>query len=94
MGMNKTVINIKADKEVKEAAQDIARQLGMPLSTIINAYLRQFIRTKEIRFSLEGELKSSAKKRLERLQKEASEGRNLSRSFTSADESIRHLHSR
>jgi addiction module RelB/DinJ family antitoxin len=91
--MNKTVINIKADKEVKEAAQDIARQLGMPLSTIINAYLRQFVRTKEIYFSLEGELKSSAKKRLDRLQKEASESRNLSRSFASADESIRRLHS-
>ena len=91
--MNKTVINIKADKEVKEAAQDIARQLGMPLSTIINAYLRQFIRTKEIHFSLEGELKPSAKKRLNRLHKEALEGRNLSRSFTSADGEIRRLNS-
>ncbi len=92
--MNKTVINIKADKEVKEEAQDIARKLGMPLSTIINAYLKQFIRTKEIHFSLEGELKPSVEKRLNRLQKEAVECRNISRSFSGADESIRHLNSR
>lgn len=47
----KTVINIKADKEVKKKAQEIARDLGLPLSTVINAYLRQFIRNKEVYFS-------------------------------------------
>ena len=67
----KTVIHIKSDKEVKEKAQEVARDLGMPLSTIINAYLKQFIRTKEVQFSLEGALKPSVKKRLDRLQKEA-----------------------
>lgn len=47
----KTVINIKADKEVKEEAQNLARELGIPLSTIINAYLKQIIRTRELYFS-------------------------------------------
>jgi len=71
--MAKTLINIKADVDVKKKAQKVARDLGMPLSTIINAYLWQFIRTKEVHFSLEGELKPSVKKRLDRLTKEARE---------------------
>ncbi len=91
--MNKTTINIKADKEVKERAQKVARDLGMPLSTVINAYLHQFIRTKEVHFYLEGELKPSVKKRLDRLQKEASEGKNLSPCFKSAKDAVNYLNS-
>ncbi|OGY25285.1 MAG: hypothetical protein A2Z11_02885 [Candidatus Woykebacteria bacterium RBG_16_43_9] len=89
----KTVIHIKSDKEVKEKAQEVARDLGMPLSTIINAYLKQFIRTKEVQFSLEGALKPSVKKRLDRLQKEATEGKNLSPTFDNAEDAIRYLRS-
>ena len=47
----KTIINIKADKKVKEQAQQVARELGLPLSTVINAYLMQFIRNKEVHLS-------------------------------------------
>lgn len=84
--MAKTTINIKADKTVKEGAQKVARKLGMPLSTVINAYLNQFIRTKEVHFYLEGELKPSVRKRLGRLHKDALEGKNLSPTFKSAEE--------
>lgn len=91
--MAKTTINIKADKDIKDKAQKIARGLGMPLSVVINAYLNQFIRTKEVYFHLEGELKSSAKKRLERLQKDALAGKNLSPVFNSAKDAIRYLRS-
>jgi len=84
--MAKTTINIKADKEIKKKAQRVARDLGMPLSTVINAYLNQFIRTKEVHFYLEGELKPSVKKRLDRLQKEALEGKNLSPTFRTSQE--------
>lgn len=84
--MAKTIINIKADPEVKIKAQKIARELGMPLSTVINAYLKQFIRTKEVHFSVEGTLKPAVKKRLDRLAKEAREGKNLSPAFHSVRE--------
>lgn len=89
--MVKTLINIKADKEVKEQAQKTAAELGLSLSAVINAYLYQFIRTKEIHFSLEGELKPSVKRRLDRLEKEAREGKNLSPAFSSAEDAIRYL---
>ena len=90
----KTVINIKADKEVKKKAQRVARQLGLPLSTIINGYLKQFIRTKEVHFFVEGELKPSVKRRLDRIAKEAREGKNLSPVFHTAEEMDAYLKSR
>ncbi len=88
--MAKTTINIKADMDVKQKAQKVAKGLGMPLSTIINAYLNQFIRTKEIHFHMEGTLKPAVKRRLDRLQKEAMAGKNLSPAFSSAEEAIRY----
>ncbi|MDP2967337.1 MAG: hypothetical protein Q8N87_02935 [bacterium] len=91
--MSKTTINIKADKNVKEKAQKLAHDLGMPLSTVINAYLNQFIRTKEVHFYLEGELKPSAKRRLDRLQKEVMAGKNLSPTFSDARKATRYLKS-
>ncbi len=91
--MDKTTINIRTNKEVKEKAQQTARDLGLPLSTIINAYLHQFVRTKEVHFHLEGELKPAVKKRLDRLQKEAMEGKNLSPVFRDAQEANDYLDS-
>jgi len=91
--MPKTTINIKADKEAKERAQKVARELGMPLSTIINAYLNQLIRTKEVHFFINGRLKPSIKKRLDRLSREAKSGKNLSPGFKNVAEAIRYLHS-
>jgi addiction module RelB/DinJ family antitoxin len=49
--MNSAVINIKTDPNVKEEAQKTAEQLGISLSSILNAYLRQFVKTKSIAFS-------------------------------------------
>lgn len=91
--MAKTTINIKADRDVKQKAQKVAKNLGMPLSTIINAYLNQFIRTKEVHFYMEGTLKPAVKRRLDRLQKEAMAGKNLSPAFRTAQEMDAYLDS-
>lgn len=84
--MSKTTINIKADKDVKDRAQKLAYELGMPLSVVINAYLKQFIRTGEVHFYTEGQLKNKVKKELNETQKEVLKGRNLSPAFFSAKE--------
>ena len=47
----KTIINIKTDKIVKMEAKRAAEELGMPLGTLVNAFLRQLGRDKEIAFS-------------------------------------------
>ena len=46
------IINIRTDTNIKTQARKLAGKLGFSLSAIINAYLRQFIRTKSVNFSL------------------------------------------
>lgn len=47
----KTILNIKVDKTLKKEAQKVSAELGLPLGTAINAFLRQFVREKEITLS-------------------------------------------
>jgi len=54
----KTVINIKTDKEVKKNAKKVAEDLGFSLSAVINAYLKQFVRNKEVYFGLVPQMSS------------------------------------
>ena len=48
--MKTTMINIKADTKVKEEVQSILGELGLSLSGVVNAFLKQIIRTREVRF--------------------------------------------
>lgn len=57
--MNTVVLNIKTKPEVKQKAQVIASKLGLSLSSVLNAYLRHFVRTKAINFSLNEETPTS-----------------------------------
>lgn len=50
--MRTTPLTMRIEPEIKEQAQQLAHTLGFNLSSIIDAYLRQFIRTKEIYVSL------------------------------------------
>ncbi|MCA9359076.1 type II toxin-antitoxin system RelB/DinJ family antitoxin [Candidatus Kaiserbacteria bacterium] len=46
-----TILNVKTDKTLKAEAKKVAEELGVPLNTIINAFLKQFVRDKEITLS-------------------------------------------
>ena len=47
----KTQVNLKIDAHVKETAQKRAKELGLSLSSIVNATLSQFARTGELELS-------------------------------------------
>ncbi len=47
MYMN-TVISVKVDKDVKDAAREVAKSAGLTLSSLVNAYLRQVVATRRI----------------------------------------------
>ena len=49
--MNTATVNFKTDPMVKEQAQKTAEHLGFTLSSVLNAFLKQFIRTKTVHFS-------------------------------------------
>ncbi len=46
-----TILNIKTDKKLKEEAKRISSELGVPLGTVVNALLKQFVRDREITLS-------------------------------------------
>src|SRR5580698_10070282 len=47
-----TILSIKTKKQVKELAQLRAKQLGIPLGTLVNAFLRNLGQTGEIHFTI------------------------------------------
>ena len=53
--MNTSTITIKTDRKTKTRALKIATELGIDLNGILNGYIKQFIRTKTVYFSLENE---------------------------------------
>ena len=56
--MKTTVINIKTDTKVKKEAQKVAADLGLSLSGVINGFLKQFVRTKTVIFTLDESIPS------------------------------------
>ena len=86
-----TVIHIKADKEVKENAQRAAKDLGLSLSDVINASLRNFIRTREVVFSDIPQMTPELEKRIKKVEEDIKHNRNLSPKFKTAKEAIAYL---
>lgn len=86
----KTILNIKTDKHLKRAAQDTAEELGVPLGTAINAFLKQFVREKELVLSAD---RRTPTPYLQRILKEAEEeyARGEARGPFSGEELIAHL---
>ena len=46
-----TTLTIKTDKGLRNVAKKTASDLGVPLGTVINAMIRQFVRDREITLS-------------------------------------------
>lgn len=73
--MNTAIINIKTQPEVKLKAQEIARKLGLSLSSLINGFLRQFVKTKKITFSLDEKPNEYFRRTLTKARKSWKEGK-------------------
>jgi len=43
-----TVISVRTDADIKNAAQQVAKSAGISLSALINSYLRQIVATRRI----------------------------------------------
>jgi addiction module RelB/DinJ family antitoxin len=48
----KTLLTVKVDKKLKAQAQKTAEQVGLPLGTVMNGFLRQFVMDKRITFEV------------------------------------------
>jgi len=89
----KTIINIKTEKDVKNNAKKVAEDLGFSLSAVINAYLKQFVRNKEVYFSITPSMSYNLEKLLGQIDVDIKEKRNTSQAFASKEELEKHLDS-
>ena len=90
--MEKTLLNVKTDVKLKQEAQKVAQELGLPLGTIINAYLRELIREKKVVFSSPPTPNKKTQKLLKKIDADIRFGKNLKGPFT-YEEAIKYLHS-
>jgi addiction module RelB/DinJ family antitoxin len=81
----KSIINIKTETEVKKNAQKIAKDIGLSLSDVINASLRNFIRTREVYFSAVPKVIPEFERLIGKIDKNIKEKKNLSSSFSSSE---------
>lgn len=52
-----TVLNVKIDPTLKKRAQSVAKELGLPMSIVVAASLRDFVNTRTITISDSPKLK-------------------------------------
>ncbi|MDP2641170.1 MAG: hypothetical protein Q8P39_01340 [Candidatus Yanofskybacteria bacterium] len=89
--MAKTVINIKTEREVKKNAQKLAEELGLSLSDVMNAALRNFIRTREVRVSSVPHMTPELEALIGRVENDIQAGKNISHKFRTSEESNDYL---
>ncbi|MCL5434798.1 MAG: hypothetical protein M1405_00205 [Patescibacteria group bacterium] len=89
----RTVIYIKTDNEIKKNAQKLALELGLNLSDVINASLRNFIRTREVYFSSIPKMTLELERILGPIDEDIKRGRNLSRQLSDSSEVNDYLNS-
>lgn len=87
----KTVLNVKIDAELKKQAQEVAKALGLPVSTLVASSLKDIVLRRSITISDEPRLRPEVEQELLQLSQDAKKGKNLSPVFEDVEESFRWL---
>ncbi len=88
-----TLIHIRTDKKIKEQAQKTAEKLGLSLSAVINAQLRDFVNNQELSVSVEPKFNKKTERELNKILADIKAGRNLVGPFKTTKEMITSLNS-
>ncbi len=88
--MKTAVLSIKVDEQVKKDAQAVAGAFGIPLSTLVNAYLQELATTRQVHFSAVEIMTPEIEEIVAQAEKEIAAGE-LSPRFETAEEAIEHL---
>ena len=88
--MKTAILNVKVDEQIKKRAQAVAGSFGIPLSTLVNAYLMELAETRQIHFSAVEIMTPQMEKIIEKAQKEIAVGETVG-PFSTAEEAIDYL---
>jgi addiction module RelB/DinJ family antitoxin len=72
-----TVMSIRTDTKVKADAQALASKIGIPLGTIVNAYLRKFIRDGGVSFNTDERMTPQMERIVAQAEKEIKNGETI-----------------
>jgi antitoxin component of RelBE/YafQ-DinJ toxin-antitoxin module len=91
--LDKTVMNIKLSKSLKQDAQALADEIGVPLSTVVIANLKEFVRSRSLSISALPRLKPEIERELGEAIADYRADKNVSGSFDSVESLTEHLKS-
>jgi len=86
---NTAVINVKVNPELKVQAQNLAEEFGFSLSSLVNACLKQIVRTRTVSFDASEEPSEYMIKALKESKADIKAGRVVS--FESGKEALKYL---
>jgi addiction module RelB/DinJ family antitoxin len=89
--LDKTIINLKVSKSLKHDAQELADELGVPLTTVITVNLKEFVRSRSLTVSAFPRLKPEIEQQLAEAITDYKTGRNVSSTYSSPEDVAAHL---
>lgn len=88
--MKTAVVNVKVDENIKKRAQAVAKGFGIPLSTLVNAYLVELAETGQVHFTRSEPMTKKMEKIVEEAEREYAAGE-TSGSFDNVEDAIAYL---
>lgn len=89
--MAKMLLSVKVEPKVKKAAQRAAREIGLPLSLVVNENLRRFAVERSVTFTTPERMSKKLERQLGKIDADIKAGRNLSPVFHSGKEMDEYL---
>jgi antitoxin component of RelBE/YafQ-DinJ toxin-antitoxin module len=89
--LDKTIINIKVSKALKQDAQALADEIGVPLTTVITASLKEFVRSRSLTVSAFPRLRPEIERELDEAIADFKSDKNVSKVLTKPDDITSHL---
>ena len=90
--MTKTILNIKTDPDTKQQIQAFAAELGIPVSVIMNAQIRQMLRDRKVVLSTQLEPTPYLVKIMEQVEKDLVANKHMTKAMN-AKEAVAYLKS-
>ena len=90
--MKTATVNFKTDDATKTRAQAVAKQIGIPLSNLLNAYLYELANTGSVHFTASEPMTEKMETLIKEAEKEIATGE-VSGPFESLEDMFEHLDS-
>ncbi len=87
----KVLLTVKTDRTLKEKAQQVARELGVPLGTIINAQLRRLVVERSVTFEVMPKPNAATRKAIAAVERDLKTSKHITGPFDSVERAAAYL---